>query len=772
MNGPPGNDGEGRANGPRTMPTTELTTAATAIVPDDARVNAALAYQARGLQVVPLHGINPKTGVGCTCKLGADCRSTAKHPRDRAWAQAAPMTEAEIRDAWPTTGFRSTSNVGLATGAASGCFIIDIDPDKGGDEAWAKVLADQGAEEPATYTVRTGSGGQHLYFAMPQDFEVTNSPGALKAYGGIDVRGNGGQVVAPPSVTDKGGYSVVADVDIAPAPEWLTAMLRPKERPAAPTTTPTAAVDGGPRLTTYATKAWEGEVARLQAMLDAAVPEGQTYAGEAWNATTFEVACTLLELANADWTGYTQDDAYAAVLQHAPTDAGFTSEDVNARWQSAVKTVADKPRALPAERVSAAEIAAWDTPGEAAEKQADFWDERPVLAHVRDFAYARMCSPLAVLGVVLARVVAATPPQVVLPATIGSYASLNIFVGLVGDSGSGKGAAEAAAKDAVLLDQVEVATVGSGEGIGHLYAHREKGQVVRDRWAVLFTVPEVDVLTALGDRRGATLLPQLRSAWMGEQLGFAYADKNKALPIPEHTYRMGLVAGIQPGRAAGLLEDGDGGTPQRFVWLPATDPRIPERSAEPQPLRVRSQVWPSPDRGLFALAVPEVAQKAMRTARLARSRGEGDPLDGHALLCRLKVAAALTLLDGRRVVTDDDWRLAGVVMEVSARTRRGVQRHLAAQVSKANQARARFEGERAVIASETVEDAAVQRVARRLTTHLQEHGESARSDARKRLTSRDRPHFDEAVERLVAAGQAEVLTTPHGERLSLVGGSS
>lgn len=48
-------------------------------------------------------------------------------------------------------------------------------------------------------------------------------------------------------------------------------------------------------------------------------------------------------------------------------------------------------------------------------------------------------------------------------------------------------------------------------GIAHLYAHRERGEVVRD--AVLFTVPEVDDLTALGTRRGATLLPQLRSAW-------------------------------------------------------------------------------------------------------------------------------------------------------------------------------------------------------------------------------------------------------------------
>jgi len=179
---------------------------------------------------------------------------------------------------------------------------------------------------------------------------------------------------------------------------------------------------------------------------------------------------------------------------------------------------------------------------------------RPVLEHIRVFARARMCSPWAVLGVVLARVVASVPPFVVLPPVIGSAASLNLFVALVGASGGGKGAAE----DAVTLNGPDVATVGSGEGIAHLYAHREKGEVVRDRDAVLFTVPEVDNLVALGQRQGSTLLPQLRVAWMGERLGFSYADKAKALPIPRHSYRMGLVLGVQPGRA-GLLNDADGG---------------------------------------------------------------------------------------------------------------------------------------------------------------------------------------------------------------------
>jgi hypothetical protein len=72
----------------------------------------------------------------------------------------------------------------------------------------------------------------------------------------------------------------------------------------------------------------------------------------------------------------------------------------------------------------------------------EFWDARPVLRHIRDFARARRVGPWALLGCVLVRVVAAVPPNVVLPAMIGGNASLNLFLGVVSVSGGGKGTAE------------------------------------------------------------------------------------------------------------------------------------------------------------------------------------------------------------------------------------------------------------------------------------------------------------------------------------------
>src|SRR5690606_20898079 len=100
----------------------------------------------------------------------------------------------------------------------------------------------------------------------------------------------------------------------------------------------------------------------------------------------------------------------------------------------------------------------------------DFWRARPALTHILEFARARRAGPWAVLGVVLARVVAATEPNIVLPPVVGSAKSTNMFVALVGPSGGGKGAAEGAAADAVefigsnsVPVLIEEFPVGSGE---------------------------------------------------------------------------------------------------------------------------------------------------------------------------------------------------------------------------------------------------------------------------------------------------------------------
>ncbi len=75
------------------------------------------------------------------------------------------------------------------------------------------------------------------------------------------------------------------------------------------------------------------------------------------------------------------------------------------------------------------------------------------------------------------------------------------------------------------------------------YVKKKDEEGIRQiRETVLFTVPEIDKLTAVGSRQGSTLMPILRQAYSGEALSFAYADPTKRLHVGRHTYRMALTA--------------------------------------------------------------------------------------------------------------------------------------------------------------------------------------------------------------------------------------
>ncbi len=401
----------------------------------------------------------------------------------------------------------------------------------------------------------------------------------------------------------------------------------------------------------------------------------------------------------------------------------------------------------------------------------EFWVARPELAHLRDFARSRRASPWAVLGCALVRVIAHVEPFVVLPPFIGGDASLNLFLGLVGPSGGGKGAAESAARDALGFDtSLTEAGVGSGEGIAHTYQRYvpgkrgENGTIEQHTSRALFRAPEVDTLAALKGRQGSTLLPKLRDAWLGDSLGFAYADLTRRLDLRAHTYRMCLIVGIQPARAGVLLEDADGGTPQRFLWLPTRDPNVPA-VRPPTPDRLR---WKHPGLGAvdpwtnrYRLPVCSAAADAIDKAAIDRHHGKVEALDGHALMSRLKTAAALAFLNGRPEVTDDDWSLSGTVLAVSDATRTGIIRSLTDHARAQTAARGRAEGERAVVAEQVRSDAAAQRVSRGILRKLSAAAWTPRNDLRRLLASRDRDHFDDALDRLTTAGLIEVALTEH-----------
>ena len=129
-------------------------------------------------------------------------------------------------DAW--FGRRPDANVAIVTGVISHLLVIDVDPAHGGFESVA-AWEDQHGPLPATVECRTGGGGRHLYFSHPG--EVTPNRVALAP--GIDSRGDGGCVVAPPSLHASGRrYEWLPgrrprDVAPAPMPHWLLGLVQP-----------------------------------------------------------------------------------------------------------------------------------------------------------------------------------------------------------------------------------------------------------------------------------------------------------------------------------------------------------------------------------------------------------------------------------------------------------------------------------------------------------------------------------------------------------------
>ena len=174
-------------------------------------LTAALRYAARGWRVFPVHAM----GAGrCSCGKVV-CPSPGKHPRTPNGVKDATTDPATVRQWWQQW---PAANVAIATGA--GLMVLDIDPDKGGDESLEDLQ--RVGRLPETLEVMTGGGGRHYYLETRE--AVSNS--ASKLGPGLDIRGAGGYVVAPPSNHASGGrYEWEGLTDgvgaLGVAPGWL-----------------------------------------------------------------------------------------------------------------------------------------------------------------------------------------------------------------------------------------------------------------------------------------------------------------------------------------------------------------------------------------------------------------------------------------------------------------------------------------------------------------------------------------------------------------------
>lgn len=155
-----------------------------------------------------------------------------KKPAIDDWKQQASDAPDRIHRFWSEalSGDPLDYNIGIATG--SGLIVLDVDNKDGKNGSAAlERLELCNSDLPATFTVNTPTGGEHLYFRLPPDVYAPNS--ASKLGDGLDIRGDGGYVAGPWSEIEGRFYEVSQNRPIAAAPPWLVERVRapkPSER--------------------------------------------------------------------------------------------------------------------------------------------------------------------------------------------------------------------------------------------------------------------------------------------------------------------------------------------------------------------------------------------------------------------------------------------------------------------------------------------------------------------------------------------------------------
>lgn len=219
-------------------------------------LTAALVYAEVGWPVLPVAGM---VAGSCGCRARARCTHPAKHPLIKDGTRSATVDVEQVRDWWR---YWPWAGIGIVTGGRSHLVVVDIDPRHGGTDT-LEALVERRELSAATLTARTGSGGLHLCYRLPPGRQAGNTSGRLPGTGdtpGIDVRGDGGYIVAAPSSHDSGGRYQWDPLSptLRAAPSCT---LRPESRSSTSTDTRRPARRGAG--TGYAQRALDGELARI-----------------------------------------------------------------------------------------------------------------------------------------------------------------------------------------------------------------------------------------------------------------------------------------------------------------------------------------------------------------------------------------------------------------------------------------------------------------------------------------------------------------------------
>lgn len=596
--------------------------------------------------VFAAHSVRPDGA--CTCGdrfcVWPPNKTVAKHPRyhkddlahGRDDATTDVMQLATWWARWPE------ANIGLATG--DGLMVLDVDGPEG------RAFLEDKALLPETLRARTGrvDGGEHWYFLVPDGVEVRNR---AKVAPGLDVRGDGGYVIAPPSLHASGARYEWVDpaVEVAMCPMWLLELVRVAEPVERPAMVPVIRAPG--EVSAYARAALERE---LETLLGA----GEGSRNDTLNAVAFNLGTLVAggELPE----GLVRDEVWGVAR-----GIGLEERETTRTIDSALRASASKPRVAPEPRTRNRDP--HQSPGITEnERSAEpivagpFTAGQPLLSGANGHvAPSRVEYPLGVWPSQVAEFIEATAHSVcVEPAAVGTAclavvgAALGrarwldikgeggwierpgIYAGLVGPPSRRKSPAIWAAADPLETIHREAAQRWAREHEEWESAPSRKepeisSPVVKD------VTTEVLALALKAHPRGVGMLADELVGWlnsMGQYKGGKGNDRQRWIEAFEgrsiDVRRVGrkplfvehpcvsVLGGIQPAVFAGLTAVDDG-LAQRFLYC--VMPKVTLDVRPDVPRRTRG-TWEAIVRGLYALPEAELVCEAPGCLVEARRR--------------------------------------------------------------------------------------------------------------------------------------------------------
>lgn len=422
---------------------------------------------------------------------------------------------------------------------------------------------------------------------------------------------------------------------------------------------------------------------RAEEILDDAVQdiihlhERGKFAGR--NEAVFHLLPVLLRFASA---GLLDEDLVLDSLfnaaQQVEGDEPYTFEEFSVSVASARKYAEEEGATVP-----------YSTPWRRAvedfteiEEDVDLWSLTPQLKHVAQAADNIGCSRASMLAVTLLRVLVQVDPGVQLAGSrdgsVGSRASLNLGVVLLGASGQGKSTVAEASADLLPASEIfRKSKMATGQGLIQAFLRWDEGEqenVLVNQPHALFWFDEIDVLAATHEDSTNTVLGEVRTMMTGGHTGTQTATASRRRNLPARSYNFQLAINAQPSRTKVLLNDREGGTPQRFIWTPVID-RAQVVHPKDRPEWPGVLPWDPSFLLEFDLGIREVVDipqwlkdELLNYDYEMRLEGmEGGPLsrNSHKNLLRLKVATGIAFLHESPVVLDEHVHIADLVVKDS-----------------------------------------------------------------------------------------------------------